>query len=105
MKFCHFSHISSKRLRHKPGKGQNGIEIPYNSLYDGSKRRQYHGADGRTVQVFMIRAYVLINDILLGQGITVKDTLPQVGYSSALTMNRAFRRFEDTTPGAFYREK
>ncbi len=53
----------------------------------------------------MIRAYVLINDILLGQGITVKDTLPQVGYSSALTMNRAFRRFEDTTPGAFYREK
>ena len=42
---------------------------------------------------------------LLGQGVTVKDTLPQVGYSSALTMNRAFRRFEDTTPGAFYREK
>lgn len=42
---------------------------------------------------------------LLGQGVTVKDTLPQVGYSSALTMNRAFRRFENTTPGAFYREK
>lgn len=42
---------------------------------------------------------------LLGQGVTVKDTLPQVGYSSALTMNRAFRRFEDATPGAFYREK
>lgn len=43
--------------------------------------------------------------ILLGQGITVKDTLTRVGYSSALTMNRAFRRFENTTPGAFYREK
>lgn len=43
--------------------------------------------------------------ILLGQGITVKDTLTKVGYSSALTMNRAFRRFENTTPGAFYREK
>ena len=43
--------------------------------------------------------------ILLGQGTTVKDTLTQVGYSSALTMNRAFRKFEDTTPGAFYREK
>lgn len=43
--------------------------------------------------------------ILLGQGTTVKDTLSQVGYSSALTMNRAFRRFENTTPGAFYREK
>lgn len=43
--------------------------------------------------------------ILLSQGTTVKDTLPQVGYSSALTMNRAFRRFENTTPGAFYREK
>lgn len=42
---------------------------------------------------------------LLGQGVTVKDTLPQVGYSSALTMNRAFRKFEDATPGAFYREK
>ena len=42
---------------------------------------------------------------LLGQGVTVKDTLPQVGYSSALTMNRAFRRFENTTPGSFYREK
>lgn len=41
---------------------------------------------------------------LLSQGTTVKDTLPQVGYSSALTMNRAFRRFEHTTPGAFYRE-
>lgn len=43
--------------------------------------------------------------ILLGQGVTVKDTLTRVGYSSALTMNRAFRRFENTTPGAFYREK
>lgn len=43
--------------------------------------------------------------ILLSQGTTVKDTLSQVGYSSALTMNRAFRRFENTTPGAFYREK
>ncbi len=42
---------------------------------------------------------------LLGQGVTVKDTLPRVGYSSALTMNRAFRKFEDATPGAFYREK
>ena len=42
---------------------------------------------------------------LLGQGVTVKDTLPLVGYSSALTMNRAFRKFEDATPGAFYREK
>ena len=42
---------------------------------------------------------------LLGQGVTVKDTLPLVGYSSPLTMNRAFRKFEDTTPGAFYREK
>lgn len=42
---------------------------------------------------------------LLGQGVTVKDTLPQVGYSSALTMNRAFRKFEAATPGAFYREK
>ena len=41
---------------------------------------------------------------LLSQGITVKDTLSKVGYSSALTMNRAFRRFENTTPGAFYRE-
>lgn len=41
---------------------------------------------------------------LLAQGVTVKDTLPQVGYSSALTMNRAFRKFEDATPGAFYRE-
>lgn len=40
---------------------------------------------------------------LLSQGITVKDTLGRVGYSSALTMNRAFRRFEDTTPGAFYK--
>ena len=43
--------------------------------------------------------------ILLGQGVTVKDTLTKVGYSSALTMNRAFRRYENTTPGAFYREK
>lgn len=43
--------------------------------------------------------------VLLGQGVTVKDTLTKVGYSSALTMNRAFRRFENTTPGAFYREK
>lgn len=43
--------------------------------------------------------------VLLGQGTTVKDTLTQVGYSSALTMNRAFRKFENTTPGAFYREK
>jgi AraC-like DNA-binding protein len=42
---------------------------------------------------------------LLSQGMTVKDTLGQVGYSSALTMNRAFRKFENTTPGAFYREK
>jgi AraC-like DNA-binding protein len=42
---------------------------------------------------------------LLSQGVTVKDTLGQVGYSSALTMNRAFRKFENTTPGAFYREK
>ncbi len=41
---------------------------------------------------------------LLSQGVTVKDTLGKVGYSSALTMNRAFRRFEDTTPGAFYKE-
>jgi AraC-like DNA-binding protein len=41
---------------------------------------------------------------LLSQGITVKDTLSQVGYSSALTMNRAFRKFENATPGAFYRE-
>lgn len=41
---------------------------------------------------------------LLSQGVTVKDTLGKVGYSSALTMNRAFRRFEGTTPGAFYRE-
>lgn len=43
--------------------------------------------------------------VLLGQGVTVKDTLTRVGYSSALTMNRAFRKFENTTPGAFYREK
>jgi two-component system response regulator YesN len=43
--------------------------------------------------------------LLLSQGMTVKDTLGQVGYSSALTMNRAFRKFENTTPGAFYREK
>jgi AraC-like DNA-binding protein len=43
--------------------------------------------------------------LLLSQGVTVKDTLGQVGYSSALTMNRAFRKFENTTPGAFYREK
>ncbi len=42
---------------------------------------------------------------LLADGVTVKDTLPQVGYSSALTMNRAFRRFENTTHGTFYREK
>lgn len=42
---------------------------------------------------------------LLSQGTTVKDTLTQVGYSSALTMNRAFKKFENTTPGAFYREK
>lgn len=42
---------------------------------------------------------------LLGQGHTVKDTLTKVGYSSALTMNRAFKKFENTTPGAFYREK
>ena len=42
---------------------------------------------------------------LLSHGVTVKDTLPQVGYTSALTMNRAFRKFENTTPGAFYREK
>lgn len=41
---------------------------------------------------------------LLSSGVTVKDTLPQVGYSSALTMNRAFRKFENTTPGAFFRE-
>lgn len=41
---------------------------------------------------------------LLSQGVTVKDTLPRVGYSSALTMNRAFRKFENTTPGTFYRE-
>lgn len=41
---------------------------------------------------------------LLRQGTTVKDTLSRVGYSSALTMNRAFRRFENTTPGTFYRE-
>ena len=41
---------------------------------------------------------------LLSQGVTVKDTLTKVGYSSALTMNRAFRKFENTTPGAFYRE-
>lgn len=41
---------------------------------------------------------------LLSQGVTVKDTLTRVGYSSALTMNRAFRKFENTTPGAFYRE-
>ena len=41
---------------------------------------------------------------LLSQGVTVKDTLAQVGYTSALTMNRAFRKFENTTPGAFYRE-
>lgn len=40
---------------------------------------------------------------LLGQGVTVKDTMAQVGYSSTLTMNRAFRRFEDATPGSFYR--
>ncbi|MDD6024732.1 MAG: AraC family transcriptional regulator [Oscillospiraceae bacterium] len=43
--------------------------------------------------------------LLLGQGVTVKDTLSLVGYSSALTMNRAFRKFENTTPGTFYREK
>ncbi len=43
--------------------------------------------------------------LLLGSGVTVKDTLSRVGYSSALTMNRAFRKFENTTPGAFYREK
>lgn len=42
---------------------------------------------------------------LLGQGVTVKDTLTRVGYSSALTMNRAFKKFENATPGAFYREK
>lgn len=42
---------------------------------------------------------------LLSQGVTVKDTLTLVGYSSALTMNRAFRKFENTTPGAFYRER
>ena len=41
----------------------------------------------------------------MSQGTTVKDTLTQVGYSSALTMNRAFKKFENTTPGAFYREK
>ena len=40
----------------------------------------------------------------LSQGVTVKDTLSRVGYTSALTMNRAFRKFENTTPGAFYRE-
>lgn len=42
--------------------------------------------------------------LLLSQGVTVKETLTRVGYSSALTMNRAFRKFENTTPGAFYRE-
>ena len=41
---------------------------------------------------------------LLSQGVTVKDTLSQVGYTSALTMNRAFRKYEDATPGAFYRD-
>ena len=41
---------------------------------------------------------------LLSQGVTVKDTLSQVGYTSALTMNRAFRKYENTTPGTFYRE-
>ena len=41
---------------------------------------------------------------LLGQGVTVKDTLARVGYTSALTMNRAFRKYEDATPGAFYRD-
>mgnify|MGYP002869235000 CR=1 FL=1 len=40
---------------------------------------------------------------LLSRGVTVKDTRAQVGYTSALTMNRAFRKYEDTTPGAFYR--
>lgn len=40
---------------------------------------------------------------LLSQGTAVKDASGMVGYSSVLTMNRAFRRFEDTTPGAFYR--
>ncbi len=41
---------------------------------------------------------------LLAQGISVKETMTLAGYSSALTMNRAFRRFENATPGAFYRE-
>ena len=41
---------------------------------------------------------------LLGQGVTVKDTLSRVGYTSALTMNRAFRKYEDATPGSFYRD-
>jgi AraC-like DNA-binding protein len=41
---------------------------------------------------------------LLSQGVTVKDTLARVGYTSALTMNRAFRKYEDATPGAFYRD-
>lgn len=47
---------------------------------------------------------IALSKELLSQGVTVKETLPQVGYSSALTMNRAFRKFEGTTPGTFYRE-
>ena len=47
---------------------------------------------------------ITLSKELLSQGVTVKETLSQVGYSSALTMNRAFRKFEDTTPGTFYRE-
>lgn len=47
---------------------------------------------------------IALSKELLSQGVTVKETLSQVGYSSALTMNRAFRKFEDTTPGTFYRE-
>lgn len=39
---------------------------------------------------------------LLQSGITVKNTMRQVGYVSPLTMNRAFKKYEGVTPGAFY---
>ena len=61
--------------------------------------RSFRRVTGTSIPDYIHRYRIQEAKILIGRGVTIAEAAEAVGYSSVLTMSRAFKRYEGTTPG------
>ena len=66
--------------------------------------RSFLRATGTSVLDYIHRYRIQEAKILIGRGETIAEAAHAVGYSNVLTMSRAFKKYEGTTPGKLKKE-